>query len=79
MSKGRGNPVQSLISRKVLSQSVANPVASNENTDKGNPAKMRGGVKQNPSKTLNQKVGNPSDGFAQASKPIPGLAGKRGK
>ena len=58
MAEARGNPTRSPIGRKALSQSVVNPVANLENTDKGNPAKMR--VPAGKKKTISQKVGTPS-------------------
>ena len=67
MAKGRGNPVENTSGRKAISQSVVNPV-NKPNVTSGGAAGMRGGVKQNPSKTLNQKVVNPSDGAANANK-----------
>lgn len=53
----RGNPTASPIGRKVLSQSVVNPVGNAENTDKGNSAKLR--VPAAKGKVLSQRVGNP--------------------
>lgn len=73
----RGNPVQQSAGRKAISQSVVNPVASDENTSGGTPGALRE-RKQNPSKTLNQKVVNPSYGAAKAQKVRPGLTGMRG-
>lgn len=67
MAKGRGNPVENTSGRKTISQQVVNPVDKANVTSGTGGAKMRGGVKQNPSKTLNQKVVNPSDGAAVAS------------
>jgi len=52
----RGNPLDSPIGRKVLSQNVANPVANAENVT-SNSAKLR--VPAAKSKTLNQNVKNP--------------------
>lgn len=59
----RGNPVEQKASYKKLNQGVGNPVGNDTNIDKGNPARLK--VRQNPSKTLNQKVGNPSVGAAR--------------
>lgn len=56
MSK-RGNPTSAPMGRKVLSQNVVHPVAGPDNTDKGNPAKLR--VPASKGKTLSQKVGSP--------------------
>lgn len=61
MSSKRGNPVDQAAGRKVLSQSVVHPVADGANTDK-QPSTGKLRIPQNKSKTLNQKVGNPSDG-----------------
>jgi hypothetical protein len=60
----RGNPVEQSTKRIVLNQGEANPVGNDTNTDKGNPARLKQ-VKQNPSKVLSQKVGNPSVGKAR--------------
>ena len=54
----RGNPVEEPTRKKVLSQGVNNPVASNANSDGGNPAKMR--VPAGKKTIISQKVMNPS-------------------
>ena len=59
----RGNPVEQPGRYVKLNQGVGTPVGNVTNTDKGNTAKLR--VSQNASKTLNQKVGNPSVGKAR--------------
>lgn len=56
MSK-RGNPVHESTRAKVLSQRVVHPLASNENTDGGNPAKMR--VPAGKKTVISQSVSNP--------------------
>ena len=65
----RGNPVEQVGKRTVLSQQVVHPTGDSSNTDKGNPAKLR--VKQNKAATLNQKVVNPSVGAAREGADIP--------
>lgn len=54
----RQNPVNSALSRKVLSQGVANPVGNGDNTDKGT---KRNAPKQknSGSKSLSQSVIHP--------------------
>ena len=53
----RPNPTAQPGHTKALSQSVVHPLASDENTSGGNPAKLK--VPAAKSKTLNQKVSNP--------------------
>jgi len=55
---GRGNPVEEPTRKKVLSQGVNNPVASNANSDGGNPAKLK--VPAGKRTVISQQVGNPS-------------------
>lgn len=57
MASKRGNPVEAARSAKVLSQKVVNPIAGPDNTDMGNPAKMR--VPAGKKTVISQKVGNP--------------------
>jgi hypothetical protein len=52
----RGNPLQTAIGRKTLSQSVSNPVGNTENTT-GNSAKLR--VPAAKTSTISQSVKNP--------------------
>jgi len=59
----RGNPVEQKAGYKKLNQGEGNPVGNDTNTDKGNPARLKG--PQNPSKVLSQKVGHPSVGKAR--------------
>jgi len=63
MASKRGNPVEEKARKIVLSQGEVNPQGNASSTDKGNPAKLK--VPQNASKTLSQKVGNPSVGKAR--------------
>ena len=66
MASKRGNPVEERARSITLNQGEVNPVGNATNTDKGSsPARLRGGVRQNPSKVLNQKVTNPSVGKAR--------------
>lgn len=56
-SSRRGDPTKSKIGAVALHQHVVNPVGNDENTDKGNPAKLR--VPAGKAKVLHQHVGTP--------------------
>lgn len=56
MASKRGNPLNTAVGRKALSQSVTNPVANAENVT-GNSAKLR--VPAASKSTISQSVNNP--------------------
>lgn len=67
----RGNPIEEPARKRVISQSVINPIANETNVDGGNPARLK--VPAGKKTVISQRVLNP----ASSTKDGPGKVKKR--